>query len=661
MKSFARFTLEQSPHHFAGVESNLYDMFQRTNLNMGSRAVGELPTIFHPQRSHAPSIVLNEDQQIRGGFTSPGQVILDNSGCEQQQGCSVAGGCGDSASSCRSLETSGSGLGSGAGQGHGTGQTQPSTHVNAPPVAYQQRQSSLSACYASCCAESAKKIYFGVCVTICVTASWVGATHCIKYLYFHKPEAPTYSSSSNSSVTGHRHQHILPYNAPFFTTWFCTNWEVLYFPVYFLCQATRTRCNSPFEIIAESLRGFRDKGFTGSRFLIRCSLFCGLWVVTNYMYIHSLRILLATDVMALFATNVTCAYLLSWVVLHEQFVGVRIVAVILCNTGIALLAYMDGITGSPTLGGVVMATSAAAGSAVYKVLYKKVLGETTFGQMSLFFSLVGLCNAALLWPICLALYFSGAESVYWARLPWAALLAASILHLVANMLGNFSIALTYDLFITLGLITAVPVSAALDVLLYGAHFMGMKLAGMIFIAVGFFLVMFPDNWPDYITRLLRNIVLMSHTASTTGTQQRRNVVRTRTASLHQRQYRLRSYGVSSAHGDGQTLLPINNSQSNSQATGGGSAVPTINLTHRHVNSSQQNSTDSQPRRVPTSSSTSTSTSTSTAVVTNNHRRPYVPGPQSQQQVPPAVSLGKSSVTMHTVARYAVFLNDDRNS
>lgn len=30
---------------------------------------------------------------------------------------------------------------------------------------------------------------------------------------------------------------------------------------------------------------------------------------------------------------------------------------------------------------------------------------------------------------------------------------------VANMLGNFSIALTYDLFITLGLITAVPVSA----------------------------------------------------------------------------------------------------------------------------------------------------------------------------------------------------------
>jgi len=31
--------------------------------------------------------------------------------------------------------------------------------------------------------------------------------------------------------------------------------------------------------------------------------------------------------------------------------------------------------------------------------------------------------------------------------------------LAANLLSNFSVAVTYDLFITLGLITAVPVSA----------------------------------------------------------------------------------------------------------------------------------------------------------------------------------------------------------
>lgn len=47
--------------------------------------------------------------------------------------------------------------------------------------------------------------------------------------------------------------------------------------------------------------------------------------------------------------------------------------------------------------------------------------------------------------------------------------------------------------------------SALDVALYGIQFEGMKLAGLILISVGFFLVMFPDNWPDYIMRLLRYV------------------------------------------------------------------------------------------------------------------------------------------------------------
>lgn len=87
-------------------------------------------------------------------------------------------------------------------------------------------------------------------------------------------------------------------------------------------------------MLGECVRGFRDKGFTPARFLTRCMLFCLLWVGTNYMYIHSLRILLATDVMALYATNVSCVYLLSWVILHEQFVGVRVSTL---NPGIILL------------------------------------------------------------------------------------------------------------------------------------------------------------------------------------------------------------------------------------------------------------------------------------------------------------------------------------
>jgi len=60
------------------------------------------------------------------------------------------------------------------------------------------------------------------------------------------------------------------------------------------------------------------------KFLGRCSLFSLLWVLTNYLYVYSLTILGPTEVVSLFATNVTFVYILSWVILHEQFVGIRV-------------------------------------------------------------------------------------------------------------------------------------------------------------------------------------------------------------------------------------------------------------------------------------------------------------------------------------------------
>ncbi len=187
----------------------------------------------------------------------------------------------------------------------------------------------------------------------------------------------------------------MEYSAPFFTTWFCSMGTMLFLPLYLVCQACswrRRRGGVSDEeergggdgdeggaglggTLRDAIQGMRDKGLSLGRFLGRCCLFTMLWVLTNYLYVHSLRILGPTEVVALFATNVSFIYLLSWVVLHEQFVGLRIVAVILCNTGIALLAYMDGINQTPTLGGVVLGAAASAGSAVYKVNQGEREGE----------------------------------------------------------------------------------------------------------------------------------------------------------------------------------------------------------------------------------------------------------------------------------------------
>ena len=49
--------------------------------------------------------------------------------------------------------------------------------------------------------------------------------------------------------------------------------------------------------------------------------------------------------------------------------------------GISLLAYMDGVVHSRTLSAVLIASASAAGSAIYKVIFKKLMGCVTFSQV----------------------------------------------------------------------------------------------------------------------------------------------------------------------------------------------------------------------------------------------------------------------------------------
>ncbi|KAF8764123.1 Solute carrier family 35 member F4 like protein [Argiope bruennichi] len=175
----------------------------------------------------------------------------------------------------------------------------------------------------------------------------------------------------------------------------------------------------------------------------------------------------------------------------------------MCNTAIALFAYMDGGSRAMTLGGVVLAAAAAAGTAVYKVAFKKVIGDVSLGQMSFFFSAVGLCNILTMWPVVLTLYFTDAEIIHWRDIPWLPLGGAAIFIFLANLLGNFGVMWTYEVFLTIGYLFSVPASAAVDMYLYSVEFRGMKLAGVVLSMVGFCLVLLPENWPDYLSVLMR--------------------------------------------------------------------------------------------------------------------------------------------------------------
>lgn len=289
---------------------------------------GEIPAIFNPKRVRAPSVVVTGDSPngpYGGSFTNILNLNASNSQISHQDSVSSSQQdpnehmhiqhqhSQDRTYSCIGIE--------------------PDTPTDFPDDPDRERFKRLKACKSRCCSELAQKMYFGICVTILVTASWVGSTHCIKILYRYPVEtepkasqlldlSPIYSNETFEDSDVELKE--LKFEAPFFISWFFTNFTFFFFPIYILGRVAVRKCDKPAEILGDVLRGFRDRGFTVGRFLNRCLIFCVLWVLFFYLFCQSLKILLATESIALFATNVACVYLLSWVILHEQFVGVRV-------------------------------------------------------------------------------------------------------------------------------------------------------------------------------------------------------------------------------------------------------------------------------------------------------------------------------------------------
>lgn len=298
-----------------------------------------IPAIFNPRKVRAPSVVVTGDSPNGpfGGFTpqpinnNNAQTILQHHPPPITHSDSVASSQPDVTESFAC-----------------TTQNQlrcdtptPIAAILPPPP--QTQRSRFKRCRDSCCSERAQKMYFGICVTILVTVSWVGSAHSVKYLYLAKPEPKytgvppgtnflvTVDSEDNDNTTKLVHTFSPTessladtFNAPFFASWFFTNFTILFFPIYILGRVTVKKCDGTGEALGDIIRGFRDRGFTVGRFLNRCLSFCILWVIMTYILMLSLKTLLATNVLALFATNVASVYLLSWVILHEQFVGVRV-------------------------------------------------------------------------------------------------------------------------------------------------------------------------------------------------------------------------------------------------------------------------------------------------------------------------------------------------
>nr|BAC33198.1 unnamed protein product [Mus musculus] len=152
------------------------------------------------------------------------------------------------------------------------------------------------------CTSMVLKTIWGLLIILSVSSSWVGTTQIVKITYKN-------------------------FYCPFFMTWFSTNWNIMFFPVYYSGHlATAQEKQSPIKKFRECSRIFGEDGLTLKLFLKRTAPFSILWTLTNYLYLLALKKLTATDVSALFCCNKAFVFLLSWIVLKDRFMGVRVMA-----------------------------------------------------------------------------------------------------------------------------------------------------------------------------------------------------------------------------------------------------------------------------------------------------------------------------------------------
>ncbi|XP_051540187.1 solute carrier family 35 member F4-like isoform X1 [Myxocyprinus asiaticus] len=290
---------------------------------------------------------------------------------------------------------------------------------------------------------------------------------------------------------------------PFFIIWFCSIWNILFFPLYYLCHLlTEKQKQLPTTELRKCSR-FLGEDLTVRVLLRVAAPFSVLWSLSGYLYLLALCRISKVDVSAILCCSQAFIFLLSWIGLKDRFMGVRIVAAILSITGIVMMAYADGFH-SDSITGVALGVGSASTSAFFKVLFRKCVGNVQPGPASVLLSCVGLCSFVLHSWVCVLLYFTHVE--YWPpsqHIPWDKLCVMASLLLVFNVLVNLGRMFTYPSLISLGILLTIPASAAVDTFLTVAlQISHVRVAAASIISAGYLMLQLPENWDESSLRWL---------------------------------------------------------------------------------------------------------------------------------------------------------------
>ncbi|VDK41136.1 unnamed protein product [Gongylonema pulchrum] len=230
--------------------------------------------------------------------------------------------------------------------------------------------------------------------------------------------------------------------APYFLVWFNTNFMTLCYPAYLLMGAVSSRTsisdihhattpsNRSCAAFSEALLVYGKqpgKGGLVCAYFLRTSLFLFFWLVANYSYAQSLGHISASATSSIMSCNTAIVCVLGWFILHDQFIPFRLVSVAAAIGGVVVMSMDKEFAGS--ILGISLSILSALSAALYKVLFKKVVGSAKIGQVAMFMSGLGMMNLFFNSVPMVTFLCTHVETFMWSEVPWLPLLGAAILAL----------------------------------------------------------------------------------------------------------------------------------------------------------------------------------------------------------------------------------------
>ncbi|OQV11791.1 putative Solute carrier family 35 member F4 [Hypsibius exemplaris] len=289
------------------------------------------------------------------------------------------------------------------------------------------------------------------------------------------------------------------FKAPFLFVLFKTVFRSLAFPFYLaintVVKLARGRTLNYCRTFKRCLAVCGEAGLSMQSIVYQfCpALFANL--AAQILYTVGVRYLTASLASALGPPAIGTSYLLSWICLRTKLLTIKIIFVLVCFGGVAVIAYgqLKGDFKTDAVIGISALLASDVALSCYQVLFKKAFPKGDLGQISFVVTVMSLLTFLFYLPIPIILHETGVENYTFVQLPFPHLVGAWSCFSVSTMTYAYGLVVAGGFFMGLSDLLILAANTGIDAL-RGIVIPHSQIIGTAIISGAFLVLVLPDRY-----------------------------------------------------------------------------------------------------------------------------------------------------------------------